>query len=195
MDLSSSPLWPCSWWNPSIGTNSESSVYKSFCSLHISDPSRHQPNEPSVSLSSVNHHHHRSLCRATAKTLKSFATYKTATIFFDLINAFVTHLFKPVCLHPSSFLYLDRSLLACGHELESAVSSTVDWLPAEQWSNHHASMHEHSQAFRTRSSRQFLLWRALQELWSPAAVREIDARHFFNHCHRLLSSSLLLRQE
>ena len=33
--------------------------------------------------------------------------------------------------------YLDHSLLACGHDLESTVSSTVDTLPAQHWSDHH----------------------------------------------------------
>ena len=40
------------------------------------------------------------VCRTTANKLKSFATYRTVTIFFGLIDAFFTHLFEQVYLHP-----------------------------------------------------------------------------------------------
>ena len=134
MDPSFSPHSPWSWWNPSIGTNIESCAYKNFFSLPISDPSHHQPIEPSMSFSSTNNQRHQSLCRATAKTLKLFATYRTATIFFGLINAFFTHLFKPVCLHLcSTAIYIDLFYcLACGHDIESTLSSTVDSFPSQQ---------------------------------------------------------------
>ena len=111
------------------------------------------------------------------KALEPIAIYKTATTVLGMINAFVTHLFKPVCLHLcSTAIYIDLFYcLACGHDIESTLSSTVDSLPSQQWSNHHASVHQHSQAFRTRSSRQFIVWRALQEPRSHSTVREISS--------------------
>ena len=59
----------------------------------------------SVPVFCTNDHRHRSLCRATAKTSKPFAVYQIATVFFSLINALCTHLFKPVFLSASSVFF------------------------------------------------------------------------------------------